>query len=42
MTEWIDPGYRDVVRELDARQHKPDQPDQPPVRGFLVPEPDEG
>ncbi len=39
MTEWIDPRYRDVVRELDARQREPDQP---PVRGFLVPEPDEG
>ncbi|WP_371646069.1 MULTISPECIES: hypothetical protein [unclassified Streptomyces] len=41
MTEWIDPRYSDVVAELRAWQGEPDRRGPQPVRGFIVPEPDE-
>lgn len=41
MTEWIDPRYADVVAELREQQSEPDRRGPQPVRGFIVPEPDE-
>lgn len=41
MTEWIDPRYADVVAELREQQGTPDRRGPQPMRGFIVPEPDE-
>ncbi|MER6250302.1 hypothetical protein ABT224_02730 [Streptomyces sp. NPDC001584] len=42
MTEWIDPRYADIVAKLRDRQESPDRRGPQPVRGFVVPEPEEG
>ncbi|MGZ9934447.1 hypothetical protein ACXNSR_31710 [Streptomyces sp. NC-S4] len=41
MTEWIDPRYVELVAELRDRQEGPDRQGLQPVRGFIVPDPDE-